>query len=360
MVASAFLFPVIFEKSCTIRYSKGNALLAAGGLGDAEAPTRTIGPSEGTARDGAIVESTPGVRQESEITRELGRGPPRCDARFRCILIPAIVLTIGISRASAAKPSLSLDANACSDGQNTLTADTAPSYPNDLRLTLYWENESSPTKPWDPHDRHYTAGVGMSLAWRAPWVDNLLRNVPSIGDEFSGNTDYAMGLVGALTIFTPADITASGPISTDRPFAGYTYAGLFFQRAHRIAFQDFPLPLASSILDLKSYSSFESLELDIGILGPSSLAENAQEMIHHQFDDPSPNGWGNQIHDEPEFSLKYNRRWRSQAVQPIATIPISFQAIPEAGAIAGSLQDEVHAGATFRIGYNLPDDFGPG
>jgi len=200
----------------------------------------------------------------------------------------------------------------------------------------------------------------------APGLNAAIRAIGQLafrdGHELIGIANGWAGLAAEFAghDLTPADITASGPISTDRPFAGYTYAGLFFQRAHRTASQEFPFPSASAFLDPKSYSSFESLELDIGILGPSSLAENAQEMIHHQFDDPSPNGWGNQLHDEPEFSLKYNRRWRSQAVQPLATIPLAFQAIPEAGAIAGSLQDEVHAGATFRIGYNLPDDFGPG
>ncbi len=231
--------------------------------------------------------------------------------------------------------------------------------PNDLRLTLYWENDGGWAKPFDSHDRHYTSGVGLSLAWRALWVDDFLKNVPSFGNEFAGHADFAMGFVGNLSMYTPENITTTVP-QNDRPFAGYTYGGLFFQRARRVPPPEFGFPQPARLFNPSSYSAFESLEVDIGILGPSSLGQNAQEMIHHLIKDPKPVGWVNQIHDEPEFSLKYNRRWRSQAVRPIESIPVAFQFLPELGLTVGSLQDELRAGATLRLGYNLPDDFGPG
>jgi hypothetical protein len=96
----------------------------------------------------------------------------------------------------------------------------------------------------------------------------------------------------------------------------------------------------------------------LGLLGPSSLAENAQELIHSIIDVDKPVGWVNQIHDEPEFSLKYNRHWRSQAVRVLG--PVCAQVTPEVGITAGSVVDELRLGGGFRLGYNLPDDFGPG
>ncbi len=37
-----------------------------------------------------------------------------------------------------------------------------------------------------------------------------------------------------------------------------------------------------------------------------------------------------------------------------------MEVLPEVGATVGSLTDEAHAGGVFRLGWNLPDDFGPG
>ncbi|HEY4328777.1 MAG TPA: lipid A deacylase LpxR family protein [Phycisphaerae bacterium] len=253
-------------------------------------------------------------------------------------------------------------ANSATSGATAVLADAASSNrgdPNQIRLTLYWENDGNFAKEFDSHDRHYTAGVGMSLTWRAPWVDRLLTNVPSIGGEFSQGADVAMGVVGTLDIYTPEDITTTVR-QADRPFAGYLYGGIFAQRAKRAAPPEFGLPKPGQLLDPQSYSSFESLEFDLGMMGPSSLGQNAQEMIHHMIGDPVPSGWVNQIHDEPEFTLKYDRRWRSQAVRPFEKVPIAVQFIPELGITAGSLQDELRLGSFFRVGYNLPDDFGPG
>ncbi|HVX84222.1 MAG TPA: lipid A deacylase LpxR family protein [Phycisphaerae bacterium] len=216
------------------------------------------------------------------------------------------------------------------------------------KFTLYWDNDGGWAKPIDRHDKHYTSGVGASLAWRAPWVDALLDNVPSIADEFpKGATDHAMGFVGALTMYTPKHYVLTQPIPDDRPFAGYTYGGLFFQRANRQA----------------NVPVYEALEVDLGILGPSSLAQNAQEMVHHTFGYPYPRGWSNQINDEAEFAIKYDRRWRLDAWTPPADwqpwAP-RVQVLPQVGLTAGTVLDEAHAGAIFRAGWNMPDDFGPG
>ncbi len=229
-----------------------------------------------------------------------------------------------------------------------------------FRSTFYWENDSNWAKPFDSHDRHYTAGVGMSFSWRAPWVDDLLQDIPSFGDQFAEKTDFAMGFVGALTIYTPENITTTEPQFNDRPFAGFTYGGLFFQRARRNSLPDKGFAPLSSIGDWASYAAFESFEMDLGIMGPSSLGRNAQEMIHHSIGNPVPVGWVNQIHDEPEFSLKYNRRWRSELATLIDGLPITVQVIPDVGVTAGSILDEVRLGCGLRVGYNMPDDFGPG
>jgi hypothetical protein len=177
------------------------------------------------------------------------------------LLILAILAILAIfPRAVCAidSPRLSLDPTVTFSNVHALFLDGYRTAPSDFRVTLYWENDGNWAKPFDSHDRHYTAGVGMSLAWRAPWVDDLLQNVPSFGNEFSRSASYAMGFVGALTMYTPDDITDPAPQYNDRPFAGYTYGGLFFQRARRAAPPEFGFPPPALLLDPNSYSAFES------------------------------------------------------------------------------------------------------
>ncbi len=213
-----------------------------------------------------------------------------------------------------------------------------------MKATVYWENDGGWAKPIDRTDRHYTAGVGASLAFQAPFINQMLSHVPSINNEFDPEkTDYAMGLVGSLNIFTPANLGDPNPIHDDRPYAGWTYAGVYAQRANRFA----------------SVPVYESLEFDLGILGPSSLAENAQKMIHEYYHYTIPRGWNYQVNDEPDFDFKYNRRWRFELAKSEHFKP-GIQIMPDVGFTAGSIFDEVHAGALFRLGWNMPDDFGPG
>jgi hypothetical protein len=258
------------------------------------------------------------------------------------ILMIAVLGSMAARR--AAGDGLSLEA---------LPADSA------VRATLYWENDGGPVKRWDSQDRHYTAGVGASVQWRAPWVDDLARQFPSFFGEFNrAETAGAMGLAGTLTIFTPENIASGQPIASDRPYAGWTYLGLLFQRALRNGNRYTDVSGIASLFDAGSYSRYESVELDLGIMGPSSLAQNAQEMIHHALDYTYPQGWNYQVHDEVEFSIKYNRRWRSKEIL-LSEGGHGFDILPEAGITAGSLLDEARIGIMLRFGL-LPDDFGPG
>src|SRR6185369_7755310 len=112
---------------------------------------------------------------------------------------------------------------------------------------------------------HYTAGPGASLTWHAPWVDELLSRVPSFFGEYNdkAKSKYAMGFVGALTMFTPQDYGITKPIPQDRPFAGWTYGGLFIQRAIHVPKTTF----AQWPLQPDAVGSYEATELDLGMVG---------------------------------------------------------------------------------------------
>jgi hypothetical protein len=86
-------------------------------------------------------------------------------------------------------------------------------------------------------------------------------------------------------------------------------------------------------------------------------------MVHSFYHYTMPEGWDNQVHDEMQLSLKYDRRWRVDLWKPAEGaawwVP-GFQVLPEVGFTAGTVLDELRAGAVFRMGWNMPNDFGPG
>ncbi len=119
------------------------------------------------------------------------------------------------------------------------------------------------------------------------WVSSALNMLPFFnkpGDR------RALSISIAQTIYTPEDLERSDLILDDRPYAGYTYLGVAVHRT------------TPKIMD--------TLELDIGIVGPHSYAQDVQEWAHRVFDSTEPKGWSNQLEDEFTLELIYERKWR--------------------------------------------------
>ena len=193
-----------------------------------------------------------------------------------------------------------------------------------------------------PHqDRHYTHGT--KLTWLAPdgwWPHTTawLKQIPQWGiHDATGNFGFVLG----QSIFTPENILAPAPLPDDRPYAGWLYAGVLFERRQQAS---------------DHFAVMESFELDLGVIGHGSLADETQKLIHSwRFPEDIPQGWNNQIKDEPGLLLKYARLWRWS---PTARTAKFFDLIPRIGGEAGNVAIFGTAGATARIGWNLPDDFG--
>jgi hypothetical protein len=190
-------------------------------------------------------------------------------------------------------------------------------------------------------DRHYTHGT--KLTWLAsgddlPRLTRALGKIPTRGmNGASGNAGFTFG----QSMFTPENILNPAPILNDRPYAGWLYAGLLFER--RATHSD-------------HLATMESFELDLGIVGHGSLADEAQKFIHSvRFPEDVPQGWNNQLKDEPGVLLKYARLWRWS---PSARLGNYFDVIPRVGVEVGNVAIFGSAGATARLGWNLPDDFG--
>lgn len=221
-----------------------------------------------------------------------------------------------------------------------LQADDASPVPNGNArrtgtFTFYFENDF-----FGGTDRHYTNGAKWSWlfsdlsAWGSDgWRKDFLEALPFVNrPEGQKNFGFAFG----QNIYTPQDQDAFVPDPTDRPYAGWGYVEFTF---------------LSKTEDVADTVSFQ-----LGLVGRHSYAQDLQRVVHEWINDSRPNGWEHQLHDEAGLNVIYERRWRlyARALDHVLGIDL----VPHAGFSVGNIQTYANAGATLRLGFNLPSDFG--
>jgi hypothetical protein len=137
-------------------------------------------------------------------------------------------------------------------------------------------------------------------------------------------------------MYTPIDKRLSNPDPRDRPYAGYLYAELS--------------------LDRRTQTTLDRYSLQVGVVGPTALARQAQDVVHSILGDRQARGWHYQLHDEPVFNLGWDRTWRL----PVASLPggLAVDALPSLTLAAGTVQTYAGIGGRVRIGQGLDRDFG--
>lgn len=187
-------------------------------------------------------------------------------------------------------------------------------------------------------DNHYTNGVRfswLSSQTNVPqWADWAANNLPLLDANGKRRASIAVG----QNMYTPGNPTPSTPILNDQPYAGWLYGS------------------AGVITDTEK--SLDNLVLTLGVVGPLSHAEQTQMFIHKYItDSPHFNGWNNQLKNEPGIQLAYEHKWRS--MYEFSPFGIGFDATPQAGFNLGNINTDVETGIMFRLGYDLPADYGP-
>ncbi len=205
-------------------------------------------------------------------------------------------------------------------------------------LGLYLENDL-----FAGTDQHYTSGVKISWSSRdleklsdSPYSSVFLPVfdlLPYINEkEYQKNLVFEFG----QNIYTPVDTDAEELQRDDRPYAGWLYLGV------GVVWKDAKVR--------------NSLVFDIGVIGEWSYAEETQRLIHDVRGFDSPQGWDNQLENEVAFGLNYERTWRLTAHE--RRDGLNWEMLPFAGAALGTVKIHANVGSEFRIGWNLPDDFG--
>jgi hypothetical protein len=186
-------------------------------------------------------------------------------------------------------------------------------------------------------DRHYTHGTRLfwlSDAGDTPdWAQRLAVALPRI----DGPGALRLGAVIGQDMFTPDDISDADIVADDRPYAGWLYGGLALTRA--------------------TARNQRRWEIDIGIVGPASLARQTQIVAHDVLGTAVPRGWANQLRNEPGFVLIYEEMW--QRVWSLDTDGTRFALAPHIAGSLGNVYTYAAAGGSLRFGTFARDEFGP-
>jgi lipid A 3-O-deacylase len=206
-------------------------------------------------------------------------------------------------------------------------------------LQIFFENDL-----FGGTDKYYTNAV--QLTWisndlkkykddvRLPeWTFPLIRAIPF---SQTPRSIHNVGILLGQHIYTPSDIQATTLQDNDRPYAGFLFGGL--------------------ALHSKTDMILDTLEIVLGVVGPESYGEYAQNTVHDIRDIPTAKGWNNQLHNEPAVRFSWQRKWRIHRDQVFNTL--DYDLMGYTGITLGNVRISGNTGGEIRFGYHLPKDFG--
>lgn len=204
---------------------------------------------------------------------------------------------------------------------------------DDMVLSVITENDAF----FSGTDRNYTNGLKFTFSFPERKTPEFARKLAHelFDSEDRKQTLFALSL--GHNIYTPEDISASMPLPDEHPYAGWLYIG-------------------GSVASIEAKHA-DVLSIDLGVVGPAAQGEYVQSNFHKMIDGQNPNGWDNQLKNEPGLLVSYERHWRGKSFD---MGPLEFDITPMIGASLGNIQIAGSGGLGFRLGDNLEaDPFGP-
>lgn len=188
----------------------------------------------------------------------------------------------------------------------------------------------------DNTDRYYTQGfklAAVSPARVEADLNGIQRGLIGLLEVSPQRRLRATVGVGQH-IYTPEDLDATVPDPKDRPYAGWLY-------------------LSSGVI---AYTDRElnAIELQVGVVGPSAHAGEAQNRWHEVIQAKRVMGWDHQLKDEIAINLYAERRWREEVKNGD-----NFDLVQIVSLAAGTVEVSAGIGAQARMGVGLDHDFGP-
>jgi hypothetical protein len=160
------------------------------------------------------------------------------------------------------------------------------------------------------------------------------------GDGTTTRLRYRVG----HRFYTPVDVETTLPQPDDRPFASLLDAGLAVEHTRLD-------PDPERRRDRRA-----SVELALGLVGPSTLGEEVQTEWHRFWELQPVGGWSDQLKDEPVLLLAGRHDWR--VAHGAVSTAQEADALAHADWSLGNLRTGLDLGGTLRLGKDLPRDFG--
>ena len=200
---------------------------------------------------------------------------------------------------------------------------------NFLQTVLFtYENDSV----YGP-DRYYTNGIQLlflSKDYDFKNENEYLSKIFHIQNKNFHNFSFGIG----QKIYTPYDIKKTELVEDDRPYAGYLY--LFLDKNIRY-----------------DKNKTDTFGVSIGLTGPASFGEDIQTSVHRWINSPKPDGWSNQLSNEPLFMLSWGRAIELNEKKPFQ---YDWNLIPKMSFNLGTPFTDTGFAIEYRYGWNLQDD----
>ena len=196
--------------------------------------------------------------------------------------------------------------------------------PEGSELQLFVENDLLART-----DRYYTNGIkfggGASFDLLQLPANEILEAIAP-----KASSEVRFGLFVGQNLYTPRAITVSAAQPFDRPWAAWLYLGGVAQRA--------------------TQNRLDTVEIDLGVVGPAALGREIQSGWHKLIDAPKPMGWHNQIPNEPAFLVS----WLAKGKYRVGSMQgIDLELIPHGGTTLGTTLTLARAGGMLRLGRNM-------
>ncbi len=193
---------------------------------------------------------------------------------------------------------------------------------NDDVFTFTLENDSIGSGA----DRNYTSGIALHWLQRHEQPSAVARTLDKLVPMNMLNdttVSYSLG----QNIYAPKVLSAVNPDPSDRPYAGFMYGTVN--------------------VGATNGNHRDTIGLTLGVVGPYSLADEAQDFVHVLLDGERPRGWSHQLKNEPGFVASWERLWPDSV--NAETDDLFFRAGPYAGATLGNVFTYANTGLIFQL-----------
>lgn len=209
-------------------------------------------------------------------------------------------------------------------------------------------------------DQNYTSGVGFTLISRdisgrvqaeclpvpirlhAQLIQTM--NPGFWADVENPATTQNVVVKFGQSMYTPEEFSRTDLITDDRPYAGLLYLGLAWNRRR--------------LKERTAEEMLDTREITLGVIGPWSLAEQSQNVVHDAVGSSRFLGWEHQLENEPAFQMALDRKFKTYRGEGAVIPGYSADAIRSVGLRLGNIETSATLSVEGRIGWNLPNDFG--